>query len=104
VLLRGRFAVRVFGRASVALGLRESLLSLFNHRTGKELSLAVGTDSSAGDCPGRRRSSSSGSSKMGAAARQRRRDIMAQAEAFLRDPASSLPHYPLWDINRGFGP
>jgi hypothetical protein len=42
VLLRGRFAVRVFGRASVALSLRESLLSLFNHRTGKELSLAIG--------------------------------------------------------------
>jgi hypothetical protein len=42
VLLRGRFAVREFGRASVALSLRESLLSLFNHRTGKELSLAIG--------------------------------------------------------------
>jgi hypothetical protein len=27
-----------------------------------------------------------------------------QTEAFLRDPAGTLPHYPLWDMNRGFGP
>jgi len=23
---------------------------------------------------------------------------------FVRDPAGTLPHYPLWDMNRGFGP
>jgi hypothetical protein len=41
---------------------------------------------------------------IGPAARQRRRDLLLQTEAFVRDPAGTLPHYPLWDINRGFGP
>ena len=41
---------------------------------------------------------------IGPAAHQRRRDLMAQTESFVRDPASTLPHYPLWDMNRGFGP
>jgi hypothetical protein len=41
---------------------------------------------------------------VGPAARQRTRDLVVQTEAFLRDPAGALPHYPLWDMNRGFGP
>ena len=41
---------------------------------------------------------------IGPAARQRRRDLVIQTEAFVRDPAGTLPHYPLWDMNRGFGP
>jgi hypothetical protein len=41
---------------------------------------------------------------IGAAARQRKRDLVMQTEAFMRDPAGTLPHYPLWDMNRGFGP
>jgi hypothetical protein len=40
----------------------------------------------------------------GPAARQRKRDLVVQSEAFVRDPAGTLPHYPLWDMNRGFGP
>jgi hypothetical protein len=32
------------------------------------------------------------------------RDIVAQTELLLRDPVASLPHYPFWDMNRGFGP
>jgi hypothetical protein len=32
------------------------------------------------------------------------RDLVAQTEEFVRDPAGTLPHYPLWDMNRGFGP
>ena len=39
-----------------------------------------------------------------AAARQRARDIVEQTEGFLEDPKGSLPHYPLWDMDRGFGP
>ena len=31
-------------------------------------------------------------------------DAVAQTRAFVDDPAGSLPHYPLWDMNRGFGP
>ena len=41
---------------------------------------------------------------VGPAARQRMRDLVAQTELFLSDPAGTLPHYPLWDMNRGFGP
>jgi hypothetical protein len=41
---------------------------------------------------------------LGPAARQRMRDLVAQTEAFVRDPAGALPHFPLWDMNRGFGP
>jgi hypothetical protein len=41
---------------------------------------------------------------VGPAARQRKRDLVIQTEAFVRDPAGTLPHYPLWDMNRGFGP
>jgi len=41
---------------------------------------------------------------IGPAARQRNRDLLIQAEAFVRDPAGTLPHFPLWDMNRGFGP
>jgi len=45
-----------------------------------------------------------GRRSVGPAARQRMRDLAAQTEEFLRDPAGALPHYPLWDMNRGFGP
>ncbi len=41
---------------------------------------------------------------IGPAARQRKRDLVIQTEAFVCDPAGALPHYPLWDMNRGFGP
>ncbi len=41
---------------------------------------------------------------VGAAARRRARDLVVQSEQFVRDPAGTLPHYPLWDMNRGFGP
>jgi hypothetical protein len=41
---------------------------------------------------------------VGPAARQRKRDLVVQSEGFMRDPAGALPHYPLWDMNRGFGP
>jgi hypothetical protein len=41
---------------------------------------------------------------VGPAARQRMRDLVAQTELFVMDPAVALPHYPLWDMNRGFGP
>ncbi len=37
------------------------------------------------------------------AARRRMRDLVAQTEMVQRHPAASLPHYPLWDMNRGFG-
>jgi hypothetical protein len=41
---------------------------------------------------------------VGVAAKKRARDLAAQTEAFVKDPLGALPHYPLWDMNRGFGP
>ena len=41
---------------------------------------------------------------MGVAARERSRDLVAQTELFIGDPLHRLPHFPLWDMNRGFGP
>jgi hypothetical protein len=40
----------------------------------------------------------------GVAARQRGRDSVEQTKLFVTDPEGSLPHYPMWDMNRGFGP
>lgn len=45
-----------------------------------------------------------GQQTVGATALQRMKDMVAQTEEFVRDPAGSLPHFPLWDMNRGFGP
>ena len=38
------------------------------------------------------------------AAKVRNRELLNQARAFLADPFDALPHYPVWDGNRGFGP
>ena len=38
------------------------------------------------------------------AERKRTREMAAQTAAFVKDPAGTLPHYPMWDMNRGFGP
>jgi len=38
------------------------------------------------------------------AERKRTQDMAAQTAAFVNDPSGTLPHYPMWDINRGFGP
>ena len=34
----------------------------------------------------------------------RTREMAAQTRAFIDDPAGALPHYPMWDMNRGYGP
>jgi len=84
--------------------LRESLRELFDQhgedgpRLSEGLVPALGTVRAghAGPALGRR--------DIGAAARKRARDLVAQTREFVSDPAGSLPHYPLWDMNRGFGP
>jgi hypothetical protein len=38
------------------------------------------------------------------AAKQRGRDSVEQTRLFVADPEDSLPHYPMWDMNKGFGP
>jgi hypothetical protein len=45
-----------------------------------------------------------GRRSIGPAAQRRMRDLVAQTSEFLRHPAATLPHHPLWDMNRGFGP
>jgi DNA-binding MarR family transcriptional regulator len=78
--------------------IHEGLKELFVERIAEGLVPAKGTMRSGEPRPalGRR--------DVGTAARQRLRDMVAQTELFLHDPANSLPHYPLWDMNRGFGP
>jgi len=41
---------------------------------------------------------------VGSAALKRMRDLVIQTEAFVADPVHALPHYPMLDMNRGFGP
>lgn len=41
---------------------------------------------------------------LGAAQVARNKELVLQTEQFLRAPRASLPHYPVWDQNRGFGP
>jgi hypothetical protein len=41
---------------------------------------------------------------VGSAAKQRARDLVGQTRMFVADPVNALPHFPLFDMNRGFGP
>jgi hypothetical protein len=77
--------------------IRESLEGLFD-RIAEGLIPPPGTARAGDQTPalGRR--------DVGPAARQRMRDLVAQTEAFVSDPAGALPHFPSWDMNRGFGP
>ena len=86
-----------FGKDVIAV-LRESLQGLFDRPIAEGLVPPQGTVRAGDQAPalGRR--------DVGAAARQRARDLVAQTEAFLSDPQGALPHYPAWDMNRGFGP
>jgi hypothetical protein len=38
------------------------------------------------------------------AAKMRNRELVIQTESFLAGPIGALPHYPVRDGNRGFGP
>ncbi len=85
-----------FGREAIE-AVRESLAGLFD-RIAQGLVAPPGT-ARAGD-----QGPALGRRDVGPAARQRMRDLVAQTEAFVSDPAGALPHFPSWDINRGFGP
>lgn len=94
----GRFGRERIGR------LRESLRELFVPRSGDRLLLAEGLVPACGTARAGEQAPALGRRDAGPAERQRMRDLVAQTEMFLRDPAGTLPHYPLWDMNRGFGP
>ena len=84
--------------------LRESLRELFVTRSGSRSLLAEGLVPAEGTIRAGVQAPALGRREIGAAARQRKKDAVAQTEMFLRDPAGTLPHYPMWDMNRGFGP
>jgi hypothetical protein len=84
--------------------LRQSLEELINRGNGDEWLLSEGLIPPHGVARAGDQSPALGRRDVGAAARKRMRDLVVQTEAFVRDPVGSLPHYPLWDMNRGFGP
>lgn len=84
--------------------LREQLQMLFERRSGDRPLLSEGLMPPPGTARAGNQAPALGRRDVGAAARQRLRDLVAQTEAFVSDPAAALPHYPLWDMNRGFGP
>lgn len=84
--------------------LRESLRELFELRGEDGLLLAQGLAPPPGTVRAGDHAPALGRRDVGAAARKRMRDLVAQTGQFVRDPAGALPHYPLWDMNRGFGP
>jgi hypothetical protein len=92
-----------FGRELVR-ALRESLQGLFDRRSGGASVMSEGLVPPPGTVRAGDQAPALGRRNVGAAARQRMRDLVAQTEEFVRDPARSLPHYPAWDMNRGFGP
>lgn len=90
--------------ADVIRGLRDSLRQLFVPRSGGRALLSEGLVPPPGTARAGDQAPALGRRDVGAAARQRMRDMVAQTELFVRNPAAALPHYPLWDMNRGFGP
>lgn len=92
-----------FGKKAMSR-LRAALEGLFKQRGKVGLLLAEGLLPPPGTVRAGDQAPALGRPDVGAAARQRMRDLIAQTGAFVRDPAGTLPHYPMWDMNRGFGP
>jgi hypothetical protein len=92
-----------YGKRTVG-NLRKALEAIREQRDGDRWRLSAGLVPPAGVVRAGGVAPALGRRDVGAAARKRARDLVAQSEAFVRDPLGSLPHYPLWDMNRGFGP
>ncbi len=92
-----------FGKQKIRR-LRDSLSDLFVPRSGDRLLIAEGLIPAEGTVRSGTQAPALGRRDVGPAAKQRMRDRVAQSALFVRDPAGALPHYPLWDMNRGFGP
>jgi hypothetical protein len=92
-----------YGKRAVG-NLRKALEAIREQRDGDRSRLSAGLVPPAGVVRAGGAVPALGRRDVGAAARKRARDLVAQSEAFVRDPLGSLPHYPLWDMNRGFGP
>lgn len=96
-----RWASR-FGKQEV-IRLRGSLLNMYEGQ-GDPSPLSAGMIPPQGVARAGGTVPALGRKKVTAVARQRGRDLALQTEAYVRDPAGCLPHFPLWDMNRGFGP
>jgi DNA-binding MarR family transcriptional regulator len=92
-----------FGKQKIR-HLRESLSDLFLPRCGDRLLIAEGFIPPEGTVRSGTQAPALGRNDVGAAAKRRMRDRVAQTALFIHDPVAALPHYPLWDMNRGFGP
>lgn len=92
-----------FGRDDMS-ALRKSLETILNAEKEDHPLLSEGLVPSKGTVRAGDIAPALGRRDVGTAAKQRARDMVAQTEMFVRDPSGSLPHYPLWDMNRGFGP
>lgn len=92
-----------FGKEQIGR-LRESLQGVLEGRGADGPLLSEGLVPPQGTVRAGDQAPALGRRDVGVAARQRMRDLVAQTEAFVRDPAGALPRYPLWDMNRGFGP
>jgi len=92
-----------YGKRAVG-NLRKALEAIREQRDGDRSRLSAGLVPPAGAVRAGGAVPALGRRDVGAAARKRARDLVAQSEAFVRDPLGSLPHFPLWDMNRGFGP
>jgi hypothetical protein len=92
-----------FGKAEIGR-LRESLEGFLDRRSGDVPALLEGLLPPQGTVRAGDQAPALGRRDVGTAARQRIRDLVTQTETFVRDPQGALPHYPLWDMNRGFGP
>jgi hypothetical protein len=85
-------------------GLRERLVNLLVRRIRDRALLSEGLIPAEETIRSGKAAPALGRRTVASAGRQRMRDLVAQTEMVLRDPAGTLPHYPLWDMNRGFGP
>jgi hypothetical protein len=92
-----------FGKRAVG-NFRKALEAIRESRDGDHSRLAAGLVPPAGVVRAGDAVPALGRRDVGSAARKRARELVAQSEAFVRDPLGSLPHFPLWDMNRGYGP
>jgi hypothetical protein len=92
-----------FGKENLTT-LREHLEQLFLLRNDRGPLLAQGLIPPEGVTRAGRQAPALGRRDVGVAARKRMHDLVEQTAEFVRDPANALPHFPLWDMNRGFGP
>jgi hypothetical protein len=92
-----------YGRSTVR-NLRASLERVLDRKEGGRSVLGEGLVPPSGTVRAGDSFPHPGSRTAGPAARRRGREYRLQAGRFVEDPSGSLPHYPLWDMTRGYGP